>query len=307
MLGQAAISIDVDSLRFYRAIHGLVPERGHGEPIYEVALPRFFELLERVEVPATLFLIGADAARYPKAFEPVRRMGCEVASHSHRHDYRLSRSSTARIEDDLSRAERAIAPFSTDGTVVGFRAPGYNVSPALLDVLVRRGYRYDSSLLPSPMYWAARAAAIGRYAVAHRPSASMVGDARQFNGPMRPYRTAAKRPWKPVDRGPIVEIPMAVHPITRWPLIGTTWAMMPAWLRRRTLRSALARLPVFVFEMHAIDLLDATDAGISPELARHQPDLRVPVRDKIDAFLTLFRRLADERPMRTLREIAGTV
>ncbi len=307
----AAITIDVDSLRFYEAIHGLATSsiggRSTPEPIYARAVPRCLALLEEVGVPATFFLIGQEVARYPRALAPIRRSTCEVASHSHRHDYRLSRAPQETIDDDLTRAERALSEVSPGGTVVGFRAPGYNVSPALMEALVRRGYRYDSSLLPAPMYWAGRAAAIGRYAVGRRPSASMVGDARQFMGPLRPYRFHPRAPWAPASDGPLVELPMAVHPRSRWPLIGTTWVLSPQWLRRRWLKAVIQHLPVIIFEMHAIDLLDATDPGLPPQLHLHQPDLRVPFRSKRAAFLELFRRLADARPVQTLRQIAERV
>ena len=302
----AAITIDVDSLRFYRAIHGLVPPSAVAhdpDPIYSVALPRFFELLDACGIAATLFLIGEDAARHAEAFTPVASTGSEIASHSFHHDYRLSQSSEAAIDADLARAEAALRPLSPSGQVVGFRAPGYNVTPILLKVLVRRGYRYDSSLLPSPLYWAARAAAIGRYRLGRRPSASMVGDPRQFLGPLGPYTTEPTRPWRR-QHGTLVEIPMAVHPITRVPLIGTSWAMLPDWLQDRWLNRALRSLPVFNFEMHAIDLLDGTDPGVPAELTRAQPDLRVPVRRKMATFGRLFRTLADMRSVTTLERIA---
>ena len=309
----AAITIDVDSLRFYRSIHG------HGaaatstaeelddapfEPIYDIAVPRFFDLLAELDIAATFFLVGQDAARYDRAFRTIRAQRCEVASHSHRHDYRLSRADPAVIDEDLAQAESALAPFAEDGRVVGFRAPGYNVSPALLEIVVRRGYLYDSSLLPAPAYWAARATAIGRYALTGRSSASVIGHVKQFMGPIGPYRMRPAAPWRPTEFG-LIELPMAVHPGTRLPLIGTSWVLLPEGLRHAWLESALRRLSVFTFEMHAIDLLDASDPGIPGFLAAAQPDLRVPYRLKREAFRALFRRLADDRPVRTLRAIAA--
>lgn len=307
----AAITIDVDSVRFYEAIHGLAASatggRSSPEPIYDLAVPRALELLNEVGVAATFFLIGEEVGRHRRALAPIRRSTCEVASHSHRHDYRMCQAAEETIDDDLTRAERALSAVAPDGTVVGFRAPGYNVSPALLEALVRRGYRYDSSLLPAPMYWAARAAAIGRYALNRRPSASMVGDPRQFMGPVSPYRFHPRAPWTPASDGPLVELPLAVHPRSRWPLIGTTWVLSPRWLQRRWLKAVIRHLPVVIFEMHAIDLLDETDPGLPPELPRRQPDLRVPFRSKRAALRELFQRLADARPVQTLRQIAERV
>ena len=303
-MGAAAITIDVDSLRLYSAIHGRDDNAGSQDPtfdpIYETAMPRFFELLEDVGARATLFLIGEDAVQHPRAFAQIG--ASEIASHSYRHDYRFSQWSLEAIEEDLQRAESALASF-TDQPIVGFRAPGYNVSPNLLRALERRGYVYDSSLLPAPLYWSARAAAIARYAVAGRRSASMVGQLRQFAGPLVPYRMRPEFPWRKSSEG-LIEMPMAVHPWTRLPLIGTSWVLFPDRVRRWLLDTALAALPTFVFEMHAIDLLDASDRGIPPALAHAQPDLRVPYMTKRTAFRSLFRRLADDCGISTLRTIA---
>lgn len=299
----AAITIDVDSLRFYLQIHGLEALPPEEDPIYTVAMPRFFELIEAAGVPATLFLIGEDAARHEARLRPLRNLGCEAASHSHTHDYSLFTRSPAEIDRELARAEAAIAPLAPTG-VVGFRAPGYNTSPALLSALLSRGYAYDSSLLPAPSYWAARAAAIARYRYQGRRSASSIGDPRAFAGPVEPYRTTPARYFRRRRRGPLVELPMAVLPGLRLPLIGTSWVLMPRAARRAALAPALLGLRCLVFEMHAIDLLDASDPGIPAALAAAQPDLRVSVREKLEAFGGLFRRLADSRPVHTLRHIS---
>ena len=177
---------------------------------------------------------------------------------------------------------------------VGCRAPGYNTSPALAAAVAALGYRYDSSLLPAPAYWAARAAALGLYTLRGRRSASLVGDLRAFAGPRAPYRTTPETPWRPDPAGPLVEMPMAVSPLTRVPIIGTSWAVLPAIARRRLLRRAIASRAPLVFEMHAIDLLDASDPGVPPDLAAAQPDLRRPVREKRPLFKALFERLAGE-------------
>jgi hypothetical protein len=227
-----------------------------------------------------------------------------VASHTFSHDYRLTTKTSAEIDRELERAEAALTPLSPNGRIDGFRAPGYNVSPILLERVVARGYVYDSSLLPAPAYWAARAAAIGRYRLAGRRSRSLIGRARAFAGPLDPYRTTADRPWRRREKGPLLEIPIACEPISRLPLIGTTWSMIPSSLRRIVLARALRKLACINFEMHAIDLLDRTDRGIPSELAAAQPDLGVPTTKKMEAFRALFRRLRGERDVRTLAAIA---
>lgn len=304
-MSTAAITIDVDSLRLYRAIHGQAASEDADDPIYTVALGRFFELLERHRLPATLFLVGADAPRYADRFARARALGCEIASHSFAHDYRLSVRSPEVIADDLARADAALEPLN-GGPIRGFRAPGYNVTPALLEAVRARGHRYDSSLLPAPAYFAARAAAIAGYKLLERPSASLVGDPRQFLGPIDgPYPMRPEAPWRPADGGPLVELPMAVEPLTRSPLIGTTWTTLPFALARAWLASAHRRLTCLVFELHAIDLLDASDHPALVPLAESQRDVRVPVAEKMRRFDALFRFFAGERTVRTLADCAG--
>jgi hypothetical protein len=299
----AAITIDVDSLRFYREIHGLPPSDPSDDPIYTIAMPRFFELIGEAGVPATLFLIGEDAARHPSAFAPARGLDCEIASHSFSHDYRLIERSREEIDRDLARAEEALAPIA-GGRIEGFRAPGYNVSAELLGRLIARGYSYDSSLLPAPAYWAARALAIGGHAIGRRRSRSLVGDPRAFAGPLDPYRTTPARPWRKKQNGALLEIPIACAPSTRVPLIGTWWTMMPPPLREALLDRALRKLPCINVELHAIDLLDRSDPGVPRELASVQPDLRIGADEKRRAFQTLFERLRANAQVMTLRAIA---
>lgn len=300
----AAISLDVDALRFYGAIHGMSVLDPEPDPIYTVALPRFFELLSELGVPSTVFLIGMDVARARRTLvEGLRETHSELASHSFSHDYRLGTLSRAAIRADLEAAHLALSKVAPGGRVVGFRAPGYNTTPPMLETLVDLGYRYDSSLLPAPSYFAARAAAIARYAARGRPSASLVGDLRAFSGPRGPYRTTPARPWKPDPGGGLIELPMAVTPFARLPLIGTSWVLLPRLARQALLRFTLRAPEPFIFEMHAIDLLDGSDPGVPPSLARAQPDLRAPATEKIAAFRTLFSALRAERALLTLADL----
>lgn len=302
----AAITIDVDALRLYHEIHGLEPYAADEDPIFTHALPRFFELLEDFEAPGTVFIVAKDAAPYAEMIE--RRLAdtkSEVASHSYAHDYRMSRQGRTEIFRDLERAHQILCDMSPSGEVHGFRAPGYNTSPDLLQALVEMGYRYDSSLLPSPTYFAARAAYLASYALRRRRSRSLMGRAAAFAGPLEPYRTSPEAPWRAVADGSLLEIPILVDPLTRTHLIGTTWLMLPQPVRFSMLRRALDRLHTINFEMHAIDLLSPDDPGVPQRLIESQPDLRIPLREKLSAFRALLAEIKSRRPIHTLASIAG--
>ncbi|MBN2358877.1 MAG: polysaccharide deacetylase family protein, partial [Deltaproteobacteria bacterium] len=131
----ATVSIDIDGIGCYHAIHGLSAPTGV-DPMYAVAMPRFLELVAGLRLKATLFAVGRDAETAAAA-QLLRRAsddGHEVANHSYRHDYRLIRQPAIEIESDLAAAHRAIEQ-ATGIAPRGFRAPGYNVSDALLDAL----------------------------------------------------------------------------------------------------------------------------------------------------------------------------
>ena len=68
---RAAFTIDVDSIRHYYDIHGLPQPEAGTDPIYTIAMPRFWALIREFGIPATLFLIGKDAPEYAEYFTPV--------------------------------------------------------------------------------------------------------------------------------------------------------------------------------------------------------------------------------------------
>jgi peptidoglycan/xylan/chitin deacetylase (PgdA/CDA1 family) len=301
----ASISVDLDSLGHYCRIQGL-PESVLDERaerlVADVAIPRFLELFDAVRAPATFFVIASDLpqAGLPEALKASARAGVELASHSFSHDYALSRRSRVEIEADLRQAHEAIVA-ATGETPVGFRAPGYTLSPAMLEAVVALGYRYDSSTFPAAPYWTAKAAVMTTLAALGRPSRAILDTPRVLLAPRVAYRPSLADPYR---RGaaPLIELPMAVSPVARMPFIGTFATSMPWPLVEATFRRL--RRDVHVnFELHAIDVLDGSD-GIPPALVRQQRDVAVPVREKLKRLKTLFTWLGDDRERVTLATAA---
>jgi peptidoglycan-N-acetylglucosamine deacetylase len=266
-----SVSVDLDGLGCYAAIHGLdaktLPERAtQAVPI--VALQRLCDLFSSLRLQATFFAIGAELAipGSARGLKAAAAAGHEIASHSHAHDYAISRQRSPEIEADLAQAEQVIAA-ATGQRPRGFRAPGYTISPSLLDAVRARGYLYDSSLLPSPPYYAAKAAAIAVYAARRRSSRSILGGVAQLFASRGPH-------W----RDGVRELPVATTPVVRAPVIGTVLLA----LRGRS-AIALARAGCagghLNLELHGIDALDASDA--TPELAAAQPGLRLAAPEKL--------------------------
>lgn len=285
-----AVSIDVDPIPCYYRIHGLGPAPAElRDTVARRALPRFAELLARRGIAATFFVVGEDLdpaalgarARAARAlYLELSRAGHELGNHSYSHPYDLARWPGERARDEVVRAHDLIGELG--GRVRGFRAPGYDLSPALVGELERLGYLYDSSIFPAPGYYAAKAGVMAALVAAGRPSGAVLTDPRALVAPAVPYRPSSRAPWRRGDSA-LVELPVAVTPLLRLPAIGTALLLAPGWLRTRLIAS-MRRRGFFNLELHGIDLIDAEEDGIPGQLVARQPDLRVPLAAKRDAL-----------------------
>ncbi|HUJ26378.1 MAG TPA: polysaccharide deacetylase family protein [Myxococcales bacterium] len=269
-----SVSVDLDGLGCYAAIHGLklkLDDRAL-RAVPEVALERFCELFEDLRISATFFAVGSEVQYGGDGLRRAASGGHEIGSHSFAHDYAMSRWDAARVAKDVEAAEEALAAAGVPKPR-GFRAPGYSLSAAMLGVLRERGYAYDSSLLPSPPYMAAKACVLAWYALRGRRSASILASA----GLSR--RGAHRR------RG-VRELPMATLPVVRVPAIGTSVLAAP-WLARAAFAGGH-----FNFELHGIDALDATD--VPAEIAAVQPGVRTKAADKLERLRAVLQALPGE-------------
>jgi hypothetical protein len=305
-----SVTIDVDGANCYRRIHGLPDGAVDGaDPIYERALPRFFDLCDALGIKATLFVVGEELqGAAAEMVAEAARAGHEIASHSHRHDYRMTQWPRQTQRADLQAASDRIAEV-TGHLPVGFRAPGYNQSETLMDLLEEMGFLYDSSFFPTPFYFAARATALLAYRIKRRPSHSLVGSLREFSAPRRPFFPSTQnrtRPARGASRArSILEIPMSVGP-ARTPWLGTTVAHFPDPVGRALTGGVLRHRGPAIFELHAIDFADGRD-GFESALIGAQPDLRTPLLDKMRRLRETLESLRTHRRLEPLAEMAGRV
>jgi peptidoglycan/xylan/chitin deacetylase (PgdA/CDA1 family) len=275
-----AVSVDLDEIPNYFAIHGLPEPTGPARTlVYDVAIDRLLALARELSIPLTLFAIGADLSRPEAAarLRAARDAGCELANHSLDHRYDLVRLGRGEIRRQIEEGARAIER-ATGTAPVGFRAPGYTVTDEVFGVLEDLGVAYDSSVFPCPAYWAAKTAAIGLIALRGRVSRSIIDTPAVLTAPTRPYRSG-KPYWR---RGSgLVELPVQVTRGARLPFFGTSVTL---WGPRfaRVLARACAGEPLVNLELHGIDVLDAAD-GLEV-LRPYQVDVRVPHARKLEAL-----------------------
>jgi hypothetical protein len=275
-----AVSVDLDEIPNYFHIHGLaVPNGPSRHAVYDRAIDRLEAMARDASMPLTLFAIGNDLER-PEAASRLRRAregGHEIANHSRDHDYRFSRLGRdgirAQVEGGIRAIERA-----TGERPVGFRAPGYTVHDDVFDVLAELGVAYDSSVFPCPAYYGAKVAAIATIALRGRKSHSIIDTPSVLRAPTRPYRVG--RPYHRRGTG-ILEMPIQVTRGLRLPFIGTSVTLFGVKTARALARMCVGE-PFVNLELHGIDVLDADD-GLEA-LRPHQPDVRVPLKDKLEAL-----------------------
>ena len=279
----AALSVDLDGISHYHAIHGLAPlapDAPAAHAVYDVALGRIDEFCRAHGLVSTLFAIGSDLERAANR-DLLRRLSGRshaIENHSYSHRYDLSRLSKETIREDIIKASSAIRE-ATGRTPSGFRAPGYTINDDVFDVLEELSFQYDSSVFPCPLYYGAKAIVVSSMRLLGRTSASIIDTPRVVVAPSRPYRPG--KPWLTIGHRSLVELPIQVTPRLRLPFIGTFIGLGgPA--ASRVLARACADEPLVNIELHGIDFLDASD-GLE-HLVPYQSELRVPLQRRLDAL-----------------------
>jgi peptidoglycan-N-acetylglucosamine deacetylase len=279
----AAVSVDLDEIGCYAAIHGLPAPAGESaHAIYRSAVPRFESLFDRLGLRATFFAIGRDLddATARATLARLHGAGHEIGNHTLDHRYDFTRLPDPELRAQIDGGARAIEAV-TGASPVGFRAPGYTVVDRVFTALEELGATYDSSVFPCPGYYSAKAAAIAAIAARGRRSQSILDDPRVLTAPADPYRVGS--PYYRRGDG-MIELPIGVTrgASLRLPFIGTSLVLSGAegagWLTRRMVGRPLVNL-----ELHGIDLADAGQDGLA-FLSPHQLDLRRALADKRSAL-----------------------
>jgi peptidoglycan/xylan/chitin deacetylase (PgdA/CDA1 family) len=273
-----AVSVDLDEIRHYEALHGLAAAEASGA-VYARAVPRLADWAQQRGIPLTWFVVGQDLrlAENAEAVARLARAGDELGCHSYSHHYDLTRRDFTEMRSEVEQGVSALERAS--GTkVTGFRAPGYVVTDTLLDLLRESGLTYDSSVFPCPTYYALKAGTIGAISAQRRETKAILDVPEVLRAPTGPYRVG--RPYWFRGTG-IWEVPIQVTRRARLPFIGTSLTMAGP-LGARLLAKGVLGEPFVNLELHGIDALDALD-GLTG-LAKRQRDLRIPWAKKLDAI-----------------------
>ena len=103
--------------------------------------PRILRILRQRGVPATFFVVGYLAERYPDVIEQVVESGMSLGNHSMRHPAARPFADLPphQIRAEIERGHRVLAELGVESA--GFRPPGGSWSAAVLDIAAAAGER----------------------------------------------------------------------------------------------------------------------------------------------------------------------
>jgi hypothetical protein len=302
-----SLGLDLDNLWSYMKIHGDSGWESHPSYLDQLA-PLVLDAMSRHRLRLTVFIVGQDAAleKNRRALAALAAGGHEIGNHSFRHEPWFHLYSRTEIEEEIRSAEEAIER-ATGKRPIGFRGPGFSLSPDTLRVLSSRGYLYDCSTLPTflgPLarayyFWQARSMS----AAEREKRSKLYGTWSQGLQSIRPYS------WS-VDGKKLVELPVTTMPGLRVPfhlsylLFLLRFSRALAWSYFRTCL-ALCRMtgtsPSFL--LHPLDFL----GGDRVKELSFFPGMDLPTAAKIDFLHEVLLGLQSSFEVVTLEEHARAV
>ncbi len=257
--------------------------------IYASAMPRLLDAFAASGVRATFFVVGRDATAHRGLLARLVAGGHEVASHSLTHPMALASLSVEAMRREF-RDSRAALEDAGGAPVVGFRAPNFDMSDAVLEQLAEAGYAYDASAYPTPMLVPARLL----LALKSRDASSVL------KLRMWPFTWRRDAHDRPAGRHTLREFPVSVTPRLRWPVYHTLRYSMSDAGFARTLDGFVRRGEELSYPLHAVDALGMAEDRVDPRLAPH-PGLERPLASKLALLERTLRAVAerfDSKPFR---------
>ena len=116
-----------------------------GEYGIRVGLPRILELLNKYDITSTFFVPGYVIEKYSDAVEKIIQAGHEIGHHGYQHEppSELEPGEESKILDKGISIIKAISGKAP----AGYRSPSLDLSPVTVDLLIQKGFKYESSLM----------------------------------------------------------------------------------------------------------------------------------------------------------------
>jgi len=110
-----------------------------------VAIPRILETYRKYGLKQSFFIPGWCLEQYPETVNAILKDGHEIGHHGWIHEDPCD----ATVEQQAEALDRGLEAFDkvVGQRPRGYRAPLYNVSNDTPDLLIERGFEYDSSMM----------------------------------------------------------------------------------------------------------------------------------------------------------------
>lgn len=113
-------------------------------------MERIFNILDEYKLPASFFVMGWMAEKFPEVIREIVDRGYEIGSHTHLHQLVYDQT----IDDFKADVEKSIKTLEdiSGEKVKYFRAPGFSISEEniwALEVLYEQGIEIDCSVFPA--------------------------------------------------------------------------------------------------------------------------------------------------------------
>jgi peptidoglycan/xylan/chitin deacetylase (PgdA/CDA1 family) len=277
----ASLSLDLDNKWSYMKTHG---DAGwESFPSYlDTVVPRALDFLRSRDLNITFFIVGQDAAldKNTEAIAQISAAGHEIGNHSFNHEPWLHLYSEQEIVDEFARTEDALLKV-TGQKPVGFRGPGYSLSPTVLKVLAERDYKYDCSTLPTYIGPLARAyyffASKDMSAEDKEKRKQLFGKFSDGFQPLKPFQ------WR-VGEKSLVEIPVTTLPLFKTPIHASYVIYLSTFSKtlarvywKTAIEMCITTGTQLSLLLHPLDFLSGEDA---PEL-KFFPAMNLPLEDKL--------------------------
>lgn len=264
------VSIDMDNLDVLLDAYNIEVEKFDRTLMYKTAVCRLLELLDRLNVRATFFVLGkcCECDENVAIIRDMVSRGHEIANHSysHKENYDIT---DADIIAELELADRIIRDrIKVDS--VGYRAPGYQITRQGIRQLEKMKYRYDASLMPS-LFIATVWIAIYLKTLKKRNRPLL----RRFYhvcNPGYPFRIKGTQ---------LIEIPCPTR-ARILPFLPTFDFALP-YLQNFTM-TKLTSHEFFTFQGHALDFFDVEEDKLPPRLRDFHPGMALTWKKKSEYF-----------------------
>jgi peptidoglycan-N-acetylglucosamine deacetylase len=303
----ASLSLDLDNKWSYLKTYG---DQSWTEfPSYlDIVVPRTLEFFAERNLNITYFIVGKDASleKNHEALSGISDAGHEIGNHSFMHEPWLHLYSESQLIEELAKTEEALEKVCGQRPI-GFRGPGYSISPTVLKILSERNYEYDCSVFPSYLGPLSRA-----YFMA--TSKNLSGEEREkrrklFGKFSDGFQSLKPHKWQ-VGEKSLIEIPVSTMPIFKTPIHASyviylsTFSKLAAQMYwKSTIEMCKLTGTQLSLLLHPLDFMSVEDA---PEL-NFFPGMNLPLEQKLEFLSEILETFGKSFSILNMRQHAKAV